>query len=260
MITLEAELAGEERAIRHLIGELAALDSQTRRAEARARLHAPRAHATTTRHPAVQLPAPGFPHGDRFPDVSNHQPHVDLDVVRRAGTVRAGQLVVTKLTEGIGFTDAYAARWRRMRELGFPHRGGYAFLHPSQSGVAQAEHLLGVLGGDVTPADVIIADLEVSDGQPAGRVQACAREFAETIAAHTPAKRWLYGGAPFLGEFGVPLDGYHAHWLAAYVADPAPFLRYGRARTVAWQYTDGLVGPFPHVCPGIGPVDMSIIL
>lgn len=248
--TLQAEIAGEERAIRHLIGERRALTSKIRRQEAQLKLNQRRLE-----HGLVLAP------GTRFPDVSSYQVAVDLSVVRRAGEIRAGELAFTKLTEGEGWTDTYGqGRLKTMASVGFPHRGAYAFLHPSEDPVAQAEHFLEQGGHELTAADVIAADLEVTDGQPAARVAGCAHGFVQVIAKHSPAKRWLYGGGPFLSENHVTLDGYDAHWLAAYAPSPYPYVIYGRARTISWQYTDGHYGPSPHVCPGIGACDLSIRL
>lgn len=259
-LELEAEIHGEERAIRHLIGERAALTSKIKRDEAHRKLLQAQLHRITTRaHAAV---ARAFPHGARFPDVSAYQPNVDVGAVRHAGSVRVGELLVTKITEGASWTDAYGPhRWREMEGAGFPHRGGYAFLHPSVDGAAQAEHMLAALdaaGVVVRASDVLIADAEVTDGRPAAEVRACVRAFAAVIAKHTPAKRWLYTGGPFARENGLSLAGYDAHWLPAYVGDPRPFYVFGTP--IAWQYTDGRYGPAPHVCPGIGPCDMSIVL
>lgn len=253
--TLQAEIAGEERAIRHLIGERRALTSKIHRQEAQLKLHQAQLHR-------MHGHGGGIAPGDRFPDFSAWQPAVDLAAVRQAGELRAGELAITKLTEGPGWTDPYGRnRLQAMAANAFPHRGAYAFLHPSEDPVAQATHFLEAGGHLLTEADIAIADLEVTDGQPASRVAACGREFGLEIAKHSPAMRWLYGGGPFLKENGVELlPAYLAHWLPAYAPSPFPYVIYGRERTIAWQYTDGHLGPGPHLCPGIGACDLSIRL
>lgn len=266
-LQLEAEIAGEERAIRHLIGERRAISGKLARLEAHEKLLDGQLHRITTRgHPAVKPRELGevIPHGERFFDVSSYQPHVDLAAAHIAASVRVGLLGVTKLTEGEGWTDAYGTlRLRQMADVGFPHRGAYHFFHPSESAEAQADHFLAAAhegGVEIRETDVLICDAEVSDGEPGRVVSSAVRAFGQRLRQQTKAKLWLYGGGPFLREFGVTLDGYDAHWLAAYVGDPWSYAVFGRERTVAWQYTDGRYGPVPHVCPGIGPCDMSIIL
>lgn len=257
-LTLEAELAGDERAIRHLIGERAALASRIKRRQAHEQLLKTQLRHLRTPRAVGSGPVPS---GLRFPDVSSFQPNVSWSAVRHAGQLRVGELAFVKLTEGVGWTDPFAAgRWRTMHELQFPHRGGYTFLHPQLSGVDQANHLLATIGGDVKATDILAADLEVSDGASARMVQQCAIDFGHTLRQHTPAKVWLYTGGPFAHEFGLTLTNYDAHWLPAYVGDPTPFMVFGRHRTIAWQYTDGRLGPVPHACPGIGAGDMSIVL
>jgi GH25 family lysozyme M1 (1,4-beta-N-acetylmuramidase) len=259
---LESELVGEEKAIRLLIGEQAALTSKLKREHALEVLTSAELKKATTRGPVVAT-VDSIPHEDRFPDVSNWQPTVDWDVVRQAGSVRVGQLAITKLTEGTTLTDAYGAgRLRLMAAAGFPHRGGYHFLHPAESPRAQAEHFLEVAHSDgvvIRESDVLVCDAEVSDGQRAATVRQAVAEFGAIVKAETPAKVWLYGGGPFIRENGITLSGYDGHWLGAYVVSPAPFEVFG-ARTVAWQYTNGTYGPAPRVCPGIGSCDLSIVL
>jgi lysozyme len=257
--TLEADILGQEKAIRLLTGEQKALSSALHREQAVLRLSEARLKVLET--PKPQPVSNTIPHGDRFFDVSNNQPTVDFTVAARAGSVRIGTLAVTKLTEGTTFTDGYGvARLREMAAAGFKHRGAYCFGHPSEGGTAQGEYFMSRGGHLLTAADIVIYDCEVTDGQPPAAVAGAARDFAAFIAKHSPAKRWLYGGGPFLHENGVTLDGFDAHWLAAYVANPAEYMVFGRARTVAVQFTDGVHGPTPHVVPGVGPCDVSIIL
>lgn len=248
--TLQSQITSTERAIRHLIGEEKALKSKLARLDARRKLELGRLRKTGSK----------LQPGKRFPDVSNNQPNIDLAAAHKlGGAERIGDLVVTKITEGVGFVDQPGlVRAKTARTVGFAQVGGYAFLHPSVGGAAQADAFLRASNG--LNLDIIIADLEVSDGTASTVVRGCALSFADEIRKHTQAKLWLYGGGPFLKANSVPLTGYDGHWLAAYVGDPAPFMVYGGARTVAWQFTDGHYGPSPHVCPGIGSCDLSIVL
>jgi lysozyme len=257
--TLEADILGQEKAIRLITGERKALGSRLAREHALLKLSEARLKVLERPKP---LPSVNLiPHGDRFFDVSNNQPHVDFMVAAKAGSVRVGTLAVTKLTEGTAFTDAYGVeRLNEMKTAGFFHRGAYCFGHPSEGGTAQAEYFMNAGGHLLTAADIAVYDCEVTDGQTPAAVASAARDFGQYVRAHSQAKLWLYGGGPFLHENGVTLAGFDAHWLAAYVPDPSEFMVYGRGRTVAWQFSDGVHGPTPHLIPGVGAVDVSIIL
>ena len=175
-----------------------------------------------------------------------------------------GRLVGFKGTEGTGYTDGFlASRWSGAAAAGIAHRLVYAFGHPGEGGVAQAEYLLQAVtagGHEIHAQDIVAYDCEVSDGEAPSVVAAAARDFASTIAKHVAAVRWLYGGGPFLQENGVSLDGYAGHWLAAYVPNPDPYEIFGAGKTIAWQYTDGAHGPAPRSAPGVGACDISLIL
>lgn len=275
-VTLQSEIDAEERAIRHLIGEHRSLTSATHRLEARMKLERARlgqlelAALVTPpppQHPNIPVVKP-IPHGMRFVDVSAYQPRVNLDDVRHAVELTevskspTSDLFITKATEGLDYVDGYlGSRWHGAYLAGFPHRGAYHFLHPSESGKEQAEHFLEALhaSGNIRAQDIVVCDAEVSDGQSAGTVANCVGEFGTTLAKECPAKRWLYGGGPFAKEFGLVLAPYQAHWLAAYVTDPTPYYAFGKP--LAWQFTGNGLGPAPHSVTGVGTgCDISIVL
>ena len=260
--TCQADIAGDERAIRHLVGERAAENSEIHRIQAREKLLAAKVHGAAKR-PTTAPPTPEFPHGERFPDVSSYQPHVDLSAVAKDSSIAVGKLIVFKATEGLGYTDGFlVSRWNSAKEQKIPHRGAYHFLHMDESGEAQAAYFLEELhrAGDVTAQDIVIADAEISSGQSPGTVANIVGAFGTTLAKECPAVRWLYAGGPFATENGLVLAPYHGHWLAAYVSDPKPYYVKALGTPVAWQYSDGVNGPTPHTVEGIGPCDLSIIL
>jgi GH25 family lysozyme M1 (1,4-beta-N-acetylmuramidase) len=255
-VTCQADLTANERAIRHLVGERAAMNSRIHRLQAEDKLVAAKILAQPVKRPTKAPATPEFPHGGIFADVSSFQPHVDL-----AEVAKASSLIVVKATEALDYIDGYlASRWAGAKAAGIPHRGAYHFLHMDESGTAQGEYFLHALdaAGGVTAQDVVIADAEISSGAPAATVAQVVADFGAYVAAHCPAKRWLYTGGPFATEFGLKLVPFNGHWLPAYVGDPKPYYVFGTP--IAWQHTDGVNGPTPHAVEGIGSCDMSIIL
>lgn len=260
-VVWQSDLTADERAIRHLVGERAAENSEIHRIQAKEKLLAAKLRQGPAVRPTKAAPTPEFPHGDRFPDVSSYQPSVDLAEVRKDADIKVGSLIVVKATEATGYTDALlVSRWQGAKVAGFPHRGAYHFLHMDESGQAQAEYFLAELdrAGGATAQDIVIADAEISSGQSPGTVAQVVDAFGLYLEQHCPAKRWLYTGGPFAKENGIQLAPYDAHWLPAYVGDPTPYYVFGTP--VAWQFTDGENGPTPHIVEGIGACDLSIIL
>ena len=257
----QADLTADERAIRHLVGERAAENSEIHRIQAKEKLLYAKAAAEPVKRPTTTPAVPEFPHGACFPDVSSFQPHVDLAAVDKDSSINVGKLIVVKATEGLSYVDGYlASRWTGAKAVGIPHRGAYHFLHMDESGTLQGEYFLRALdaAGGVTVQDIVIADAEISSGMSAQTVAQCVAEFGAYLAAHCPAKKWLYTGGPFATENGIKLAPYQGHWLPAYTGDPKPYYVFGTP--IAWQFTDGVNGPTPHVVAGIGPCDCSIIL
>lgn len=70
-----------------------------------------------------------------------------------------------KATEGLGFVDpTLRARWARMRNV-LPAQGVYHFLHPGESGAAQAEFCWAVIKPlGIRKGDMIMCDSEITSG------------------------------------------------------------------------------------------------
>lgn len=253
IVVLQKDIGLDERAIRHLIGEDAALNNQLKRMGAKLVLEQARLSALLHRHG-------GLTPGERFADVSNNEPNIDVAAYgRNLKQLNGAGLLVTKLTEGTSFVDQLGLiRIAAARKAGL-HVGGYMFGHPSMDAHAQVAFFLAHGGADLKAGDRAINDLEVSDGAGAAAVRNLAAVFAAEVPKHTPADLFLYGGGPFLSGNGVPIKGYWGHWLPAYVSDPRRYRIYG-ALTRWWQFTDGVHGPTPHSAPGIGACDLSIVL
>jgi GH25 family lysozyme M1 (1,4-beta-N-acetylmuramidase) len=85
-------------------------------------------------------------------------------------TIRVGEWAgldfgFVKATEGLGFIDStLRARWATMRGA-LPCQGAYHFLHPGESGRAQAEFMWAVLAPlGVHKGDMIMCDSEITAG------------------------------------------------------------------------------------------------
>lgn len=258
-IELQTDIAGEERAIRHLIGEKAAVERGLAYHEAKLKLdEAALRNRIGVKSPTTEVKTATVPHGARFVDLSSYQSHVNLAYLRAADP----QLVVFKASEGTDYVDGYfAARWHDAHAAGFPHRGAYHFLHPNIDGAEQAQFMLNAIrqnSGTITAQDILICDAEVSDGASAATVARCIADFGNTLRGHailsgTAPKLWLYTGGPFAREFGVRLAPYDGHWLPAYVTDPKPYYVFGTP--IAWQYTQT-----GHASGVTGSCDTSIVL
>lgn len=87
-----------------------------------------------------------------------------------------------KISEGTGFADPDAARnMAQARELGII-RGGYHYLHPAESAAAQAAYFIKLAkAAGLGPGDLVMADLETTDGLDDAGVSACAGEFAVAV-------------------------------------------------------------------------------
>jgi lysozyme len=83
-----------------------------------------------------------------------------------------------------------------------------------------------------------------------------ARAFVTHV--HRVTGRWpgLYSGHYIKGLLGTASDSVLANcwlWLAQY--GPTPVVPVNWPTWTLWQYTDGGLGPEPHVVPGIGRCD-----
>ena len=129
-------------------------------------------------------------------DLSNFQP-------RQPGEWAGLDFGFVKATEGLGFIDhTFAQRWADMRSA-LPAQGLYHFLHPDESGKAQAEFCWSVIKSEgIKAGDMIMCDSEITSGLVAGLrgskihagpnrqdVAARAPFLAGTVSSQT--KAWL---------------------------------------------------------------------
>lgn len=182
-------------------------------------------------------------HGPFVVDVSEFQGRPNWRAARwhiSGAVVRVADMVT-------GHPDrSLAYNWKTLDRLHVWH-AAYAFLRPGNctaEGVRAVNYVNAVGGLHSGP---LIADSEVPMSST------CTTDFTRTVERHTKWRVCVIYSAK-----GTWPGGYHdgcSEWDAAY--GPVPGCIWTCAR-VAWQFTDGELGPFPHRVPGIsGPVDIS---
>ncbi|MEA2302450.1 MAG: lysozyme [Solirubrobacteraceae bacterium] len=192
-------------------------------------------------------------------DVSNAQPNVDWARVKAAGH----SFAFHKVSEGLGTPDrTFPGHWKAMRSAGLV-RGVYHFARP-QTGrdpKAEAREFLGLVqqAGGLQPGDLLpVLDIEAfgrAGELSAAQTHAWAKGFVEEVNARIGHRPIIYTGSFWRDSIGNPADNLGCHlWLAAYVADPKPFIpRAWEAEGLTiWQHTEH------GTCDGIpGDVDLN---
>jgi hypothetical protein len=117
-----------------------------------------------------------------------------------------------KATEGTGFTDPdFAHNWAGMKAQGIT-RGAYHFAHPASSPATQAAFYLHTAGAQgLHSGDLVMLDLEVTDGLGPAAVASWAQTWTRLVHSATGAQPVLYtdrfmaGGGYCAGLGGCPL-------------------------------------------------------
>lgn len=169
-------------------------------------------------------------------------------------------MVVHKASEGLKFHDPqFAVRLPLIQQAGMV-AGAYHFLtgDPGDpTGEIQAVFFL----HSFDPAGIVLAlDVETEPNVPSPTI-AQIRGFIRVVHGETGRYPLIYGGMAYLG----PLIANNRaediticpHWHAAYSAAPKPMPGWGDT-PLAWQYTDGRVGPKAGPTAGAGYVDRSV--
>jgi lysozyme len=128
-------------------------------------------------------------------DVSNHQGKYDW-----TGVNPKPAFGFAKATEGLGFVDSYLPwNWGEMYRLGIL-RGAYHFGHPSQEADAQAQLFVNTVkkAGGIGVKDVLVLDLEVTDGLGPSAVAAWAVELCRKVEKLTGKNVWVYTDKSFI--------------------------------------------------------------
>jgi lysozyme len=126
------------------------------------------------------------------------------------------QFGIVKATEGTDFIDSsFARHWAEIGKLPMV-RGAYHFGHPANDPVAEADFFLSVL--DKQPAkagDLLVLDLETTDGQSAERVNTWAKTWLERVKSKTGVTPLFYANYNFAEQYGQGLGEYPL-WVAHY--------------------------------------------
>ncbi|MBX6386489.1 MAG: hypothetical protein IRZ07_26530 [Microbispora sp.] len=144
-----------------------------------------------------------------------------------------------KATEGTTWVDSsFPRHWRELAKKGIV-RGAYHYGHPSNDPIAEADHFLDVVDSQPSkPGDILVLDLETSDGESVEHVNQWARTWLEYVAAKTGAKPMFYSGWNFANKYGHGLSEYPL-WVAHYSKAPGDITPPADWKTwTIHQYTD----------------------
>ncbi|GAA4556830.1 glycoside hydrolase family 25 protein [Planotetraspora kaengkrachanensis] len=165
-------------------------------------------------------------------DVSGYESNYDWS----ASPAKFG---IVKATEGLNFRDpSFVRQWRELAGKGIV-RGAYHYGHPGDDPVAEADHFLSVVNEQPAKrGDLLVLDLETTDGESVAHVNAWAKTWLAHVKAETGVAPIFYSGRDFADTYGHGLAGYPL-WVAAYgpaterVAPPADWKKW-----IIHQYTD----------------------
>lgn len=142
-------------------------------------------------------------------DSSNHQPRYDWT----GGDVGFG---IVKATEGRTFVDhTFPAQWAALADADVV-RGAYHFGHPRNDPIAEADFFLSVVDRQpVKKGDLLVLDLETSDGMSDAHVNAWAKQWLERVKERTGTTPLFYANWNFAARYGQGLGDYPL-WVAYY--------------------------------------------
>jgi lysozyme len=191
--------------------------------------------AVTTAVAGVSVAGPAHADNDKLiygEDVSNYEPTHDW-----AST--GAKYGIVKATEGTDFIDrAFTRHWAEMAKHDLL-RGDYHYGHPANDPVAEADFFLSVVNKQpARTGDLLVLDLETTDGKSVAEVNAWAKTWLERVKAKTGITPMFYSGWNFATTYGQGL-GQYPLWVAHYskakgtVTPPAPWESW-----TIHQYTD----------------------
>lgn len=181
-------------------------------------------------------------------DLSHHNVDPDFAAAVEDGIVG----VIHKATQGLTNTDPTYSGRRSSAQTHDLLWGAYHFGTGSD-GVQQAEHFLKVVDPDEDT--LLVLDFEANAQGPSMTLEE-ARAFVTHIEQVTGRFPGLYSGhfiKELLGTSTDPVLSQCWLWLAQY--GPTPVVPSSWPTWTMWQYTDGALGPEPHIVAGVGRCD-----
>jgi lysozyme len=142
-------------------------------------------------------------------DVSHYEPDHDW-------AASPAQFGIIKATEGLHFRDAsFARHWAELDKKGIV-RGAYHYGHPANDPVAEADYFLAMMDEhSAKSGDLLVLDLETTDGKPVAHVNAWAKAWLAHVKAKTGITPLFYSGWNFANTYGRGLAEYPL-WVAHY--------------------------------------------
>ncbi len=192
-----------------------------------------------------------MPTCDAIIDLSHFNPPVDFAKVQASGILG----VFHKASQGLTFADtAYAGRRPLALAAGLLW-GAYHF-GTNAPGADQAGFFLSLAQPD--SSTLLALDFESDPSGPSMSLPQ-ARDFVTRVYAATGRWPGLYGGAYLKSVLaGSPDPVLSQCWLWLSQYGPEAVIPPGWPHWTIWQYTDGIVGPPPHLTPGAGACDRDL--
>jgi lysozyme len=177
-------------------------------------------------------------------DVSHWQGSVDwADLKRRYGIAFGA----CKATEGVSFTDnQFKANWSRLAAIDLV-RMAYHYGHPARDPEQSADFFLNYVA-TIEPTDLLVLDLETSDGLSQASVNAWAKAWAAHVRrlapGHSPV---IYAGHSYMeNDTAKGLNGPYGSWW---------YPRYSNAYVDTSSWPSSLTATLPSPSAWGGPPD-----
>jgi GH25 family lysozyme M1 (1,4-beta-N-acetylmuramidase) len=173
-------------------------------------------------------------------DVSYYQGTIDWNAVAADGVVYA----FIRTSDGSFHDPQFDNYWAQSRAAGVKH-GAYHFFRPESDPIAQADYLLGKIGGKLEADDLPpVLDVEAADGIAAANIASGIQQWSDHVEAAIGRKPIIYTGMYFwqdsVGNASMPQNPL---WHAQYTSASCPSIASSWSDWTFWQYTStGSVG------------------
>ena len=169
-------------------------------------------------------------------DVSKYDGDIDWNAVAADGRAFA----FIRVSDGLGFPDAYfAANWANAKAAGL-YRGVYQYFEPDQDATQQANLVLSALGSDVGELPAVV-DIETTNGVSPDEIRTALDTWSSVIQQGTGRSPIVYVSPGFWSSVGGG-DESDDLWVANWSVS-CPSLPPAWSAWSFWQYTDsGSVG------------------